>query len=242
MKHSVSESESLLRDLCAEAGLRISAEKVTQMVAYLAGVVQKNESVNLTRIETMSAGLRLHLLDSIVVQPEIDASVAGAICDIGTGGGFPGVPLAILTDRTCVALDSVGKKATAVNAILAEQGIQSTCRALPERAESHARRRPGGYAVVTARALAPLPSVVELAAPLLAPEGTLVAYKGAPTEEELKAGDRVAKMVGLRRISTRKLNLAGGDERRTIICYRRVDRSSVALPRREGSAQHDPLA
>ena len=242
MKPSEGESHELLSRLCTEAGLTVSHDEVTQMVLYLAAVVAMNRSINLTRIETMSTGVRLHLLDSLVVQPEIEESTQGDMCDIGTGGGFPGVPLSILTGRKCVALDSVGKKAIAVNEILAGQGLQGQCLALPVRAEAHARERPGFYAVVTARALAPLPSVVELAAPLLGQEGTLISYKGAPTDAEIESGDRVAKIVGLRRASTRKLILPDGDDRRTIISYKRVGASAILLPRREGSAQHDPLA
>jgi len=242
VKHSEAQSIELLTDLCKEAGLTVSAEKIDRMVCYLAGVVEMNQSVNLTRIETMAAGVRLHLLDSLLVQPEISACIEGSICDIGTGGGFPGVPLAILTGRPCVALDSVGKKANAVNEILTALGIDDLCKALPERAEAYARRHPGQHAVVTARALAPLPSIVELAAPLLSPGGTLIAYKGAPSDDELESGEVAARIVGLRRSSARKLVLPSGDERRMIICYTKDAISSIALPRREGSAQHDPLA
>lgn len=242
MKHSVEADVELLISLCLQCGVTVPEGTAREMVRYLAAIVEMNRTINLTRIETMEAGIRLHLLDSLTALPEAMSAIDGELCDIGTGGGFPGVPLALATGRCCVALDSVGKKATAVNEVLAELGMAQTCRAVPARAEAHARTNSGRYAVVTARALAPLPSVVELAAPLLRVGGTLLAFKGAPSNEEYASGERVAEIAGMSPGVIRELLLPGGGERRSIVSYTKVRKSSVSLPRREGLAQHSPLS
>lgn len=94
---------------------------------------------------------------------------------------------------------------------------------------------------MTARAVAPLASLVELAAPLLCAGGTLVALKGSPTATEIESGLRAAAVVGLAFKSRRDFLLPGGDEQRCVIVYESVRKSSVLLPRREGLAQHAPL-
>jgi 16S rRNA (guanine(527)-N(7))-methyltransferase RsmG len=111
--------------------------------------------------------------------------------DIGTGGGFPGVPMAIASRRDAVLLDSVAKKAAAVETVLRECGLQGIL-IVGQRAEVYAGEAAGGFAVVLARAVAPLPSLLELGAPFLCESDRLVLLKGRPTDEEIEAGDRVA--------------------------------------------------
>jgi len=110
------------------------------------------------------------------------------------------------------------------------------------RVEELALERAQEFAVAVARALAPLPSLVELAAPLLAPEGLLIAMKGRPSDDEVDRGDRVAAKVGLERIGTDAVELPGRNEHRTLITYRRIAKASVRLPRRPGMAQKHPMA
>jgi len=110
-----------------------------------------------------------------------------------------------------------------------------------ERAEQHARLHAGEYSVVTARAVAPLNSLVELSAPLLVQGGHLVALKGAPSDLEFESGLSAAKVVGLKFKGRRDFILAGGDDQRCVIVYEKIQESREVLPRREGLAQHSPL-
>lgn len=244
MKHTDQDAATLLAQLCEEAGALVTPDQADQAVTYLLAIIERNHQINLTRISTLDAGIRLHLLDSLLALPEIASSPLGPICDIGTGGGFPGVPLSIVTGRSTTLLDSVRKKTTAVNAVLETlrtDGLDIHALAVGERAEIHAAALGGLYAVVTARAVAPLASLVELAAPLLMPDGVFIAYKGAPLPDEIAAGDVAARIVGMRRLSLRTIVLPRGDEERTIITYLRSGPGKVSLPRRDGLAQHLPL-
>ncbi len=240
MKHSDS-SVGSLSELCAAQDIEIPRSILAVLVSYLEAVLESNRNVNLTRITGPTQALRLHLLDSLSALPEVLSAPIGRICDIGTGAGFPGVPLALASGRECTLLDSVAKKANAVAAILVDLKIDDAFVISGERAEQHARVSGGHYSVVTARAVAPLASLVELSAPLLVLGGRLVALKGAPTDAEVEAGLSAAEVVGLEFKGRRDFILAGGDEHRCVIVYEKVRNSREALPRREGLAQHSPL-
>lgn len=212
------------------------------LLEYLDALIEMNSQLNLTRIVDPSAAIRLHLVDSMLCLPEVIGAPPGALCDIGTGGGLPGVPLCIVTGRTGRLLDSVAKKADALNQILVALRLDSSIAAVPERSELHALAHAGKYAIVTARAVSSLPALVEMASPLLAHGGVLIAMKGFPDRTELKRGRAVAGLVGMEEAGSRELLLPGGVERRTIVSYRKIAKSGVRLPRRPGQAHHAPLA
>jgi 16S rRNA (guanine527-N7)-methyltransferase len=225
----------------AALGVTVTEGQALQCVEYLLGVLAANNALNLTRISDPGNAVRLHLLDSLAALPEVGAAPAGRMLDIGTGGGFPGVPMAIASGRDAVLLDSVAKKAAAVEEVLRAVGLPGI-EIVSQRAEAYACEAAGGFAVVLARAVAPLPSLLELGAPFLCESGRLVLLKGRPTDEEIGAGDRVARIVGVQRSGARAFSIPDSGERRTVLTYERIGRSSVALPRRDGLAQRRPLA
>lgn len=241
MKHSGEELQRVT-SMLHQIDLELSDLALEQILNHLDAVLVVNRTLNLTRITDRDEALRLHVIDSLSAIPEVSAAVAGRMLDIGSGGGFPGVPLAVATSRAADLLDSVGKKATAVAGILEELGLQDQICALAGRAEDLAAHKPAYYSVVVARAVSALPCLVELASPLLTKGGCLVALQGKLTQDDLARGDAVAALTGMRRVSKRELALPEGEERRVIVVYERAGRSSTKLPRRIGLAQHHPLA
>jgi len=233
--------ESLGR-YCVDFAVPIDSEALERVVAYLEALIDANRCVNLTGISSPEQAVRLHAFDALAAVPEVASAPAGTLLDLGSGGGIPGVPLALQSGRNAVLLDSVRKKMGAVELILDQMELRGTISTESSRAEDHARSNPAVYAVVTARAVSTLNSLVELASPLLAEHGRLVALKGQPDTDELEQGRRVAEKVGMREVSVRRFTLPEGDEARTIVCYERVGRPMLVLPRRTGLAQHHPLA
>jgi len=242
VKHMAPEHDSLFGTLCDEAGISLDDLTRTRLLEYLDRVIEANQSLNLTRITTPVDAVRLHLVDSLLAVQEVETSPQGPLLDIGTGGGFPGAVLCIAVDRPGVLLDSVAKKSRAVNAILDGMGLELELRSEAQRAEEHAVSHPAHYAVVTARAVAQLPALVELASPLLVTGGRLIALKGAPDSSELARGRAAATLVGMREVSVRFAELPGGGENRCIVVYERAGKSRTRLPRRTGLAQNTPLA
>ncbi|NTU70505.1 MAG: 16S rRNA (guanine(527)-N(7))-methyltransferase RsmG [Coriobacteriia bacterium] len=234
--------DALLASLLNEAGIEISPEAQGAILSYLRALSEINTRINLTRIVDEQDAIRLHLVDSLLALSEVQDAPAGGMLDLGTGGGFPGVPLAVASGRHVDLLDSVAKKVRAVDDVLHGIGLQHLAAGVPMRAEELALQRRDSYSVVTARAVAELPCLVELASPLLATGGRLLAFKGSPSEQEVVRGIDAGKIVGMRLLRRSEFDLPGGGERRSIIVYEKVSRPRVALPRRVGLAKHSPLA
>lgn len=225
-----------------ESGLCISREVAEGCVEHLMLVLEANKVMNLTRIVDVHDALVLHILDSLTLLPCIDSCVEGAVLDMGTGAGFPGIPLCLATERSFTLLDSVGKKVKAVDGFIAKLGLSDRCVAAQDRVESFASERCGEFAVVTARAMSSLPVLVEYAAPLLTIGGSLVVSKGNPSDEELSSGKKAAKICGLQLVEHAELELPRHLGHRVLLRYEKSGNSSIPLPRPVGTAKKSPLA
>lgn len=172
----------------------LDTDKQKKIQAYLDLVIEKNKELNLTRIETREKGMLLHIEDSLSCIDEF-TSQDGPFLDIGTGGGFPGVPLAIASGRTGVLIDSVQKKARAVQEMIDELNLSNMIQVRGIRSEELALEVGEKFHTVIARAVSSLPTVLELATPLLVPHGEFIALRGRKIKEVSK------KVTGLRRSS-----------------------------------------
>jgi 16S rRNA (guanine527-N7)-methyltransferase len=141
-----------------------------------------------------------------------------------------------------VLLDSVGKKIRELDSIVSALGLSDRVKTSAARAEAFARTEGHRYSVVVVRAVSELPALVELASPLLVKEGLLVCLKGSPSAVEVRRGNEVALMTGMSLEYEREFELPEQAGHRTVLCYRKKTVSIVKLPRREGLAQHAPLA
>ena len=243
MKQWSEEQKGQLAAWSSEVSVDLTDDVREALLLHLSLVIDKNQVLNLTRIVDDESALRLHLVDSLAVLPEVDACPKGPLCDLGTGAGFPGLPLAILTRRPVTLVESVKKKAASVLEFVQQLGLSSQVDVFPGRAEELAQDpgQRGRYICCTARALSSMSSLLELSSPLLALGGRLIALKARPDASELAAADRVAKHVGMRALTDREFILPGGEEIRTILVYEKVGPASLKLPRRPGMAQRQPL-
>ena len=209
---------------------------------YLEAFLEANKSINLTSIDDREQASLLHVEDSLAGLEEVLAAPEGRYGDLGSGGGFPGVPIALSSGRQTVLVDSVKKKMRVVQGIIEQLGLQGQIRTYPGRIEELAQQEPASFAVLTARALSSLPSLVELASPLLIKGGLLVCYKAHISEDELAAACKVAPQVGMSQPRSRSLLLSDGETARTIVTFAKEGEPRLQLPRRIGMAQKSPLA
>ena len=240
MKATATTVEQLSQAL-EEAGIAASAQQRELLALHLHLVVERNRHVNLTRITSVADAAYLHVVDSLLLLDAFGAAPEGAFVDMGTGAGFPGIPLAIMTGRRATLVDSVGKKARAVADFAEELGLQRQVRVESARMEDLGRRLRGRFACATARAVAQANVLVEYATPLLARDGRLVLAKARPTDDEVDAGDRAARVCGLRRVSRETYELPHDLGHREVISYVRTGNPSVRLPRAVGAAKSHPL-
>jgi len=220
----------------------IPADKRGLIKKHLALVLQANKQTNLTRITSFEEGLLLHVEDSLAGLPEIDKAPNGLYADLGTGAGFPGIPLAIASGRQTLLVDSVHKKTAILDSIVTELGIQGQVCTYTGRIEQLAREKREGFAVLTTRALASLASLIELASPLLPFSGQLICYKAKIDEAELGNAERLKEKVGMRLVSDRAFFLSDGQTTRRILVFEKYRHPATKLPRREGMAQKRPYS
>ena len=231
-----------LGDYLAKMNIVLQSQQLDLLARHVELVLNANRRVNLTRVNEASDAIRLHTADSLTLLQDMLRAPDGSALDLGTGAGFPGIPLAVASGRRFVLLDSVGKKIRELNSIVSALGLSDHVETSAARAEAFARTVVNQHSVVVARAVSDLPALVELASPLLANDGLLLCQKGHPSEEEVRRGNEVAEMTGMRLEYQREFELPELAGHRTVLCYRKVARSIVKLPRREGLAQHAPLA
>ena len=232
---------SRLISYCKDYSLKVSDENLRVCIQHLDLVLEANKSINLTRILNIEDAAVLHILDSLVLLFYISKAPEGALLDMGTGAGFPGVPLTIASGRKAVYIDSVGKKVDAVKSFVKELGLKHA-HAVHVRLEEYARTHKKQFAVVTARALAPLPVLVEYASPFLKDGGLFVVTKGNPSDKELQSGLAAAKICGFTTLMTDDLDLPNGLGHREFIILKKTRQASVSLPRANGMAKKNPLA
>lgn len=217
----------------------LDIDKQEKIRSYLELVIEKNKELNLTRIDTEEKGMLLHIEDSLSCLDEF-CNMDGEFLDIGTGGGFPGVPLAIASNRTGVLIDSVQKKARAVQEMIEELGLNNQIQARGIRSEELALEVGERFTTIVARAVSSLPAVMELAAPLLVMDGELITLRGKEDEVDLEAIDTIAEKLGLETTSKRHIYISETYER-TIYVFKKVSQAMIKLPRRNGMAQKRPL-
>jgi len=220
-------------------GLCAPVDGAETLARHLSLVLEANAQFNLTSIDPVDA-VALHVLDSCAATSFLAAAPPGAFADIGSGAGYPGIPLSVIAGRRVALVESVGKKAAFLERVVAELRLDATVHRA--RAEELAQTQPGSFAAVTARALSSLPSLVELAAPLLHRDGLLICLKGDPDEAELLRGRSAAALCGMIEERVAPISIPGTGARRCVIVYRRSARPRVPLPRRPGMAQRKPLA
>lgn len=205
---------------------------------HLELVIEANKTTNITRISTWDEGMLLHVEDSLVGLPEVEEAPEGRLVDIGSGAGYPGIPLAIESGRATLLADSVGKKTAILASTVEELGLDNV-EVYTGRIEDLAREKAGVFAVVTARALAQLSVLMELASPLLQDGGRLVCYKANVSDEELQHALSLQERLGMSLVSDRTVEL--GDACRRIISFEKSGRPQINLPRKTGMAQKRPL-
>ena len=205
---------------------------------HLELVIEANKTTNITRISTWDEGMLLHVEDSLVGLPEVEEAPEGRLVDIGSGAGYPGIPLAIESGRATLLADSVGKKTAILASMVQELGLDNV-EVYTGRIEDLAREKAGVFAVVTARALAQLSVLMELASPLLQDGGRLVCYKANVSDEELQHALSLQERLCMSLVSDRAVEL--GDACRRIVSFEKSGRPQINLPRKTGMAQKRPL-
>lgn len=218
----------------------LSNEMNQLLERYLKEILEINKRINLTRVTDYNEARLLHLEDSLSILDEIQSAPDGRYLDIGSGGGFPGVPLGIATGRKTTLIDSVKKKMTAVSEVIELLGLTEKIDTIGNRIEEYSTEQPESFSVITARAVSSIPALLELSSPLLQMDGHLILMKSK--EKETFNIDAASTKLGMEQIAFREYYLSDNETYRCVYTFKKVNKPSVQLPRRVGMAQKRPLA
>ena len=182
-------TEGLLSLGIEDLGLDLSGSNIDRLELFLQEMARWNRVHNLTAIEDQKDSVVLHLIDSIAVLPIMDqflGSKTVSIADLGSGGGLPAIPIAILRPEWQLTLiEAVRKKTAFLQHIRGRLELKNT-EILSERVEAVAKKRPGEFDAVISRAFTSLANFLELSLPLLKPDGLVFAMKAKRADEELQ--------------------------------------------------------
>jgi len=228
----------MVNELAQQYDLQLGAGEIKTIGRFLDLLFEANTRMNLTRIADREQAWSRHVLDSLSLLPFLEASHASNMLDLGAGGGFPGMPLAIARPALPVTLlEATGKKARFLAETATILGLENVT-VLSERAETLGSPDGGGrfaWDVVTARAVGPLRVLLELALPLVAEGGYLLAIKGERAAEEIEAA--AAALATLKAsVETTHRTPSG-----TIVVVRRDGPMPRMYPRRPGEPSHAPI-
>ena len=202
-----------------------------------------SEPASLSSVTNPDEARRVHLADSLSGLAVEEVSAAERCADIGSGAGFPGIPLAMALPETDFTLiDSVGKKVRFIEAVIGELAL-TNARAVNARSEDWAKTEgTEAYDLVTARAVAPLEALAELASPLLSDGGSLVAWKGEREGEEEKKLAALTDRLAMRLDRVVPVRPYESSRERHLYVVKKVGPTPAGLPRRAGMVRKRPLS
>ena len=229
-----------------ELGIEITDEQLKKFYLYYRELVKWNTVINLTAITELPDVLEKHFLDSlsiVKVIPKEKLNAGISLIDIGTGAGFPGIPLAIVFPKTKVVLmDSLNKRLNFLNRMIEELHLENA-RTVHARAEDLARQKNyrEKFDVVCSRAVASLNVLSEYCIPFAWAGGEFVAYKSENADEEIRKAGRAVKVLGGEFRTAEKFLLPDTDYERVLICITKKKPTPPAYPRKAGTPSKDPI-
>jgi len=225
----------LLKNYSQNYNLSISEKALDQLSKYFDMVVEANTHFNLTSILEENDFIIKHLIDSLVGITEIPNN--SNLLDIGSGAGFPAVPIAISrNDIKVTALDSTAKKMSFIDNVAKSLDL-ANIKTISGRAEDQ-NKLFGSFDVVTARAVSSLNILLELAMPLLKTNGIFIAYK--TDEQELNNITHALKELNAILVKTKQITLPNGDPR-CLLIFKKVGATPKQYPRQYGAIKNRPL-
>ena len=238
--------KTLLRDYAADLGVTLNDTQLAQFDTYAILLCEWNEKMNLTGITDPYGIVVRHFLDSLTLVPHLKEGAT--LIDVGTGAGFPAIPVAIARpDVKVTLLDSLQKRLTFLTAVCDEIGL--SCESV------HARAEDGGqqaalreqFDVATARAVAALPTLCEYCVPFVKTDGIFAAMKGPDSDAELESARRAAKTLGATYRETQKLTVPATPKAneetldRRIIVFEKTAPTPMRYPRPAAKIAKNPL-
>ena len=216
----------LLEQGCKDFGIELTQQQKEQFVRYYEILVERNQVMNLTAITEFEEVLVKHFVDSLAVSGVVDVDNVSRVIDIGTGAGFPGIPLKIVYPHLEITLlDSLRKRIGFLNEIVDNLGLKNV-ETIHGRAEEYAKQKEyrETYDLCVSRAVANLSTLSEYCLPYVKVQGYFVPYKSRKIEEELHDSEKALRILGGRLENVHKFELGDAEMGRSLVIIKKEKR------------------
>lgn len=223
--------------------ITLNDQQISQFVNYFDLLVDWNSRMNLTSITEFDQVLKKHFVDSISLLSYESISSSSKIIDVGTGAGFPGIPLKILLpDTEIVLMDSLNKRITFLNEVISILNLKNIC-AIHSRAEDLSRNNNHreAYDYCVSRAVANLSTLSEYCLPFVKLGGKFISYKSGDYDKELSDSKNAINILGGNILKVESFNLPDTDISRAFVFIEKVNKTTLKYPRKGALPKNKPL-
>lgn len=226
-----------------ENQIPFTMEQIDTLEKYMDEILQLNNHINLTAITDKEEFVEKHYMDSLAICKYMEMQNAHRILDLGTGAGFPGIPLAVIyPDKEFVLVDSLNKRLKIIDSLCEKLSIHNvkTCHG---RAEELARKPEfrDGFDLCVSRAVANLPVLCEYCLPFVKVGGTFVAYKGPEVHEEMEKARKAIKLLCGKFNKIEQAKLGNTQLEHNLVFIDKAKATDKKYPRKPGTPSKEPL-
>lgn len=235
------EWKNFLIKQCQELKIEMDEKKQDQFYTYMEILIKWNKNINLTAITEPEEVLQKHFIDSLTILPYIEENAT--IIDVGTGAGFPGIPVKIAKENTkVILLDALNKRLNFLQEVINTLQL-SNIETIHARAEEVGKNKAlrENFDIATSRAVAPLNILVEYLLPLVKLGGKCICMKGSNIEEEIGNSKKAIEILGGKIEKISEFNLPNSDIKRNIIVIKKVSKTPEKYPRKPGTPSKEPI-
>ena len=239
----MADKTGILEKLSSDIGYHLLDQQMNQFNDFYEMLVEKNKVMNLTAITEYDEVVLKHFIDSIVIYKRISEDNVESIMDVGTGAGFPGIPLKILfPEIRLTLLDSLNKRILFLNEVIHNLGLENI-ECIHGRAEDigHLPEYREQYDLTVSRAVANLSSLSEYCIPFVRVGGKFISYKSGNIDDELNDAKTAIHLLGSGIEDVEKYTLPASDMQRSIVVIRKEKKLSNKYPRKAGMPAKQPL-
>lgn len=232
-----------LQSKAEQLGIRLSEKQLEQFQCYYERLIEKNKVMNLTAITECEEVVDKHFVDSILLGSVKELSGKKRVIDVGTGAGFPGIPLKIVyPELEITLLDSLNKRVKFLDEVIEElglTGIQAVHSRAEDMAQDAAHRQQ--YDICVSRAVANLATLSEYCIPFVKQGGYFISYKSTQIEEELKQAKKAVQVLGGTLEQVETVQIPGTTIKRQFVMIRKTGTTPKKFPRKAGTASKTPI-
>ena len=232
-----------LENGCQELGIQLNGQQKEQFIKFYEYLIEKNKVMNLTAITEFDEVVEKHFLDSVSLTKQMDLHQPLKVLDLGTGAGFPGIPLKIVFPELEITLmDSLNKRVLFLQDVISSLQLQDI-EAVHGRAEEAARNKKyrEGFDLCVSRAVANISTLSEYCLPFVKIGGSFISYKSSTIEDELEDGKKGIAILGGKVKDVYKFTLPDSELQRSFVVIQKEKKTPKAYPRKAGTPSKDPL-